>query len=158
MKKFLLYISFALACFTATAQTPDAEIDDQQNPKREAKIEALYIAYISKQLNLTPEEAQKFWPIHSQYNTELKAINKNNLSEIDREQAVLNIKKKYVANFNKVLGNERCNNFFTKDAAFRDKLRNRLKQMRQQRMNNGLRPDGQPRGGGGMRKNMQPPN
>jgi hypothetical protein len=70
---------------------------------------------------------------------------------------VLNIKKKYVANFNKVLGNERCNNFYRQDAAFREKLRNRLKQMRQQRMNNGVRPDGQPRGGG-MRKNMQPPN
>jgi hypothetical protein len=107
----------------------------------------LYIAYISKQLNLTPEEAQKFWPVHTQYNTELKAINKNNLSEIDREQAVLNVKKKYVGNFNKVLGNERCNNFYRQDAAFREKLRNRLKQIRQQRMNNGVRPDGQPRGG-----------
>jgi hypothetical protein len=154
MKKFLLYISFALASFTAAAQTQDAEADDQPNPKKEAKIEALYVAYISQQLKLTPEEAQKFWPIHTQYNAELKAVNKNNLSEIDREQAVLNIKKKYVGNFNKILGNERCNNFYRQDAAFREKLRNRLKQIRQQRMNNGVRPDGQPRGGGGIRRNQ----
>jgi hypothetical protein len=153
MKKFLLYISFALVSFTAAAQTQDVVVDDQPNPKKEAKIEALYIAYISQQLKLTPEEAQKFWPIHTQYNAELKEANKNNLSEIDREQAVLNIKKKYVGNFNKILGNERCNNFYRQDAAFREKLRNRLKQMRQQRMNNGNRPDGKPRGGG-MKGNM----
>jgi hypothetical protein len=131
MKKFILYMSFVLAAFTATAQAPD--VDDQPSPQREAKIEALYVAYVSKQLQLTPEEAQKFWPIHTQYNAELKALNKNNLSEIDREQAVLNIKKKYVGNFNKVLGNDRCNNFYKQDAAFREKLRSRLKEIRQQR-------------------------
>jgi hypothetical protein len=131
MKKCILYLSFVLAAFTATAQAPD--MDEQPNPKKEKDIEALYVAYVSKQLQLTPEEAQKFWPIHSQYNAELKALNKSNISEIDREQAVLNIKKKYVGNFNRVLGSERCNNFYRQDAAFREKLRSRLKEIRQQR-------------------------
>jgi hypothetical protein len=137
------------AAFTATAQVPD--MDEQTNAKKEKDIEALYVAYVSKQLQLTPEEAQKFWPIHSQYNAELKALNKSNLSEIEREQAVLNIKKKYVSNFNRVLGNERCNNFYRQDAAFRDRLKNRLKEIRQQR-----RMENQNQQGGGIRrKNMQ---
>ncbi len=137
MKKCILYLSFVLAAFTATAQVSETDDQEQLNPKNEQKIEALYIAYVSQQLKLTPEEAQKFWPIHAQYNEELKTINKSNLNEIDREQAVLNIKKKYVGNFNRVLGNERCNNFYRQDAAFRERLRNRLKEMRQKRrMNN----------------------
>jgi hypothetical protein len=159
MKKFLLYISFALVSFTAAAQTQDVVVDDQPNPKREEKIKALYVAYITQKLNLTPDEAQKFWPVHAQYEAELKMINANTADELTKQQSVLNVKKKYQANFNKLLGQDRCNNFYRQDAAFREKLRNRLKQMRQQRMNNGVRPDGQPRGGGGgMRKNMQPPN
>lgn len=142
-------MSFVFAAFTATAQVPD--MDEQTNAKKEKDIEALYVAYVSKQLQLTPEEAQKFWPIHSQYNAELKALNKSNLSEIEREQAVLNIKKKYVSNFNRVLGNERCNNFYRQDAAFRDRLKNRLKEIRQQR-----RMENQNQQGGGIRrKNMQ---
>ncbi len=149
MKKCILYLSFVLAAFTATAQVSEMDDQEQLNPKNEQKIEALYIAYVSQQLKLTPEEAQKFWPIHAQYNEELKTINKSNLNEIDREQAVLNIKKKYVGNFNRVLGNERCNNFYRQDAAFRERLRNRLKEMRQKRRMNNM-----PQQGPVRRKNM----
>jgi hypothetical protein len=150
MKRIMLYISFIMAAFTAAAQAPDPD-EQQSNLKKEKDIEALYVAYVSQQLKLTPEEAQKFWPIHAQYNEELKAINKSNLSEIDRDQAVLNVKKKYVGNFNKILGNERCNNFYKQDAAFRDRLRNRLKELRQKR-----RMENQNQQGGGIRrKNMQ---
>lgn len=159
MKKFLLYISFALVSFTAASQTQNAEADDQPNPKKEERIKALYVAYITRQLDLTPDEAQKFWPVHAQYEAELKTINANTADELTKQQSVLNVKKKYQANFNKLLGQERCNNFYRQDAAFREKLRNRLKQMRQQRMNNGGRPpDGKPPRDGGVRKNMQRPN
>ena len=148
MKKFILYLGFVIAALGANAQVADAD-EQQPNPKKEKDIEALYIAYVSKQLQLTPEEAQKFWPIHAQYNEELKTINRNNLSEIDREQAVLNIKKKYVGNFSKVLGNERCNDFYRQDAAFRERLRNRLKEIRQKRRMNNM-----PQQGPIRRKNM----
>ena len=36
------------------------------------RLEALKIAYITNKLNLSPEEAQKFWPIYNQYSLELK--------------------------------------------------------------------------------------
>ena len=124
------------AVFTATAQVTSEEGQGQANPKREEKIKALYIAYISQQLSLTPAEAEKFWPAHTQYEADLQQINKGNLPELDRQQAVLNVKKKYQNNFNKIIGNERCNNFYKQDAEFRKKLVDRLKQMRQQRQNN----------------------
>lgn len=133
MKKIILYISFVLAAFTASAQAVSEEV--QVNQKKEEKIKALYIAYISQQLSLTPTEAEKFWPAHTQYEADLRAINKGELNELDRQQAVLNVKKKYQNNFNKIIGNERSNNFYRQDAEFRKKLVDRLKQMRQQSNN-----------------------
>ncbi len=136
MKKFILYISLFVAVFSASAQVTPTDGQTQVNSKKDEKVKALYIAYISQQLTLTPAEAEKFWPIHTQYEAELHAINKNELNELDRQQAVLNVKKKYQGSFNKILGNERSNNFYKQDAEFRKKLIERLKQMRQQRNNN----------------------
>ena len=134
MKNFILYISFVFAAFTTNAQ---AVLEDVQvNQKKEEKIKALYIAYISQQLSLTPNEAEKFWPAHTQFEADLRAINRGELNELDRQQAVLNVKKKYQNNFNKIIGKERSNNFYRQDAEFRKKMVDRLKQMRQQSNNN----------------------
>ena len=146
MKKFILYIVFLFAIFNAGAQTDRPGLE--QNSKKEEKIKALYVAYISQQLALTTDEAQKFWPVHAQYEAELRNLHESNTAELDRQQAVLNIKKKYQGNFIKILGNERTNTFYRQDAEFRKKLVERLKQMRQQRQNDPNRGGGRlPRGG-----------
>jgi hypothetical protein len=144
MKKYILYLMFILAGFTTTAQTtePAAVEEEQPNPQRAEKIKALYVAYITQQLNLTPDDAQKFWPVHAQYEAEIRTVNMGNADELARQQNVLNIKKKYQANFNKLLGTERCNKFYRHDGEFRKKMLERLKQMRQQRLNNGGKPGG----------------
>jgi hypothetical protein len=145
MKNFLLYICFVLAYFTATAQAPDA-IEDTPDDKIVQKIEALYVAFITKEINLTPEEAQKFWPVHTQYVTELKAIQKETTTdELGKQQAILNVKKKYQASFIKVLGNDRCNNFYRKDGEFRKRMMDRIRQIRQKRLE-------RERDGGGRRR------
>jgi hypothetical protein len=144
MKRFILYLSLFLTVFSVNAQVVNND-GTQLNPKKEEKIQALYVAYISQQLVLTPAEAEKFWPAHAQYDAELQAINKGSLNELDRQQAVLNVKKKYQPNFNRILGNERSNNFYRQDAEFRKKLVERLKQMRQPRSdnnNNGIKNNG----------------
>jgi hypothetical protein len=125
MKHFILYL-FLLTGFAAQAQPGGAN--------REEKIYALYVAYMTRELNLTEDDAQKFWPVHAQYDNEIRAIKIEN--EIDRQQAILNIKKKYQDRFIKILGADRTNNFFVKDGEFRKKLIERLKNMRQQNQNN----------------------
>ena len=135
MKKFILYVVLLFMAFSVNAQAVNND-DVQLNPKKEEKIQALYIAYISQQLSLTPAEAEKFWPAHAQYDAELKAINKSSLNELDRQQAILNVKKKYQSNFSKVLGTERSNNFYKQDGEFKKKLVERLRQMRQQTPSN----------------------
>ena len=69
--------------------------DDQpgDESKRQEKIKALYVAYISQQLELNPEEAQKFWPVHTQFETEIKGV-KTDLPELVKQQPIMNIKKR----------------------------------------------------------------
>lgn len=143
MKKFLFYIGFLLISFGGFAQ-PGA---DGLNPKKEEKIKALYIAYVTQELNFNADDAAKFWPVHEQYFQEIKTANAGNANEIDRQQAILNIKKKYQPNFQKILGADRTNRFFGLDEQFRQKMVQRLKQMRENRKNGGG-----PGGGGGMRR------
>lgn len=97
--------------------------------ERAEKIEALYIAFITRELKLTEEEAQKFWPVHTQYDDETRNI-KADMPELDRQQAILNIMKKYQDRFSKIIGNGRTDDFFRKDAEFRKKLTERLGKMR----------------------------
>jgi len=41
------------------------------------KIKALKTAYITEELDLTPAEAQKFWPIYNLHNDKLHALKEN---------------------------------------------------------------------------------
>jgi len=124
MKPFFTLILFCCG-FGAFAQ-PGA--DNANN--REQKIQALYIAFITQELKLTEDEAQKFWPIHAMYDNEIKAV--SSTDELSRQQAALNIKKKYQDRFAKVIGSQRTNNFYVKDEEFRKKLIERLRKLRQQ--------------------------
>lgn len=126
MKKFILSL-IIFAGFAAQAQPAN---------DRQEKVEALYVAYMTRELNLTGEDAQKFWPVHAQFDNEIRALRMES-SELDRQQAVLNIKKKYQDRFTRILGATRTNDFFVKDGEFRKKLVERLKKMRQQNPGNG---------------------
>ena len=126
MKYFIVYFLLSLG-FATQAQPPNAN-------NREQKIEALYIAYMTRELSLTEDEAQKFWPVHAQFDGEIRAL-KMESAELERQQAILNIKKKYQDRFTKILGATRTNDFFVKDGEFRKKLIERLKKMRKQNQN-----------------------
>jgi hypothetical protein len=132
MKRFLLIFFIFLSSFGLTQAQPPRGGGDPA--KREQKLKALYVAYISQELKLTEEEAQKFWPVHSQFDAEVRGVALD-MPELERQQAILNTKKKYQDRFAKILGNDRTNDFFRMDMEFRKKLVERLKNIRQQ--NNG---------------------
>lgn len=133
MKKNLLILTLTFAGLSfANAQEQPG--NDQPGQK---KIEALYVAYVTQQLALTPDEAQKFWPVHTQFATELKSI-KAELPELAKEEARLNIKKKYQDNFSRIIGASRCDRFFRMDGEFKRKL-SELRNQRQQNQRPRLR-------------------
>ncbi|HMJ46068.1 MAG TPA: hypothetical protein VK498_01975 [Ferruginibacter sp.] len=123
MKKLLLYLTI----FFTSIQFSSAQDDG----KKEDRIQALYVAYITQELKLSTDEAQKFWPLHAQFDSEIKTL-RTEMPELDRQQAALNIKKKYQESFVKILGAPRTNDFYRKDGEFRKKMIDRLRQMRQQ--------------------------
>jgi hypothetical protein len=104
------------------------------------KIEALRIAFISQRLNLTPDEAQKFWPIYNQYTADLKKLRDNfgigpgkpqltAEQSLDFEQKKLDLKKSYKTKFEVVLGKEKVNTLYALEEEFKQKL----KEMRDER-------------------------
>ncbi len=117
----ILLISITCIAF-AQEQLPD--------PKQEEKIQSLEIAFISRKLNLTPEEAQRFWPIYNEYKKDVRQVSMNekkNPNEIDREQKILDVRKKYSDRFVGVIGQPRMNKFFQSEREFRGVLLNQLK-------------------------------
>lgn len=48
----------------------------EKSPEMRAKIEAQKISYITQQLELSPEEAQKFWPLYNEMNKKKDAFHK----------------------------------------------------------------------------------
>lgn len=116
MKKLYFLLAFITISGLVSAQ------DEQPTAKKQADIEALRVAFISKELALTPEEAQKFWPLYNQYSQELKATRNENPDVLVREEKVLNLKKRYQEPFSKILGGQRVNNMFNAEGKFRQLL------------------------------------
>ncbi len=72
MRPLLKILLMLLITLPALAQEDDlpAAVD----PKVEAKVRAAHIAYITDQLALTPEEAERFWPIYREFAEKRKGI------------------------------------------------------------------------------------
>jgi hypothetical protein len=49
-------------------------VNAQGDGSKRENIESMKIAYLTKKLNLTPDEAQKFWPVFNQFSGELDAV------------------------------------------------------------------------------------
>lgn len=136
MKKFLLIATLFLTVGTAVlAQDDDG---DKKNPG--GRVEALKIAFITQKLNLSTEEAQKFWPIYNKYAAEIRKVRVdgrlNNEKEIEIEEKLLTIRKKYNSEFSKALSAEKVNAFFKAEKEFSTVLQKELMERRQQRLEN----------------------
>ncbi len=66
MKRFIfIYLSVLFFVFNSKSQN------------NHDRIETLRVAFISKRLQLTNSEQEKFWPVYNEYNDKIKAIRKN---------------------------------------------------------------------------------
>ena len=67
MKRLLQIMLFLMCVIPVFAQEVDPDDDMQVNPKAKEKINAARVAYITERLGLTPEEAEKFWPVYREF-------------------------------------------------------------------------------------------
>lgn len=116
MKKVLLIVLLLWTGVAAKAQQdPDNNKDEQ--------IKAIEIGYFTKELNLTTDEAQKFWPVFNQYREELtKARIANKDDAMKRQEAELNVRKQFKPNFLKAISPEKLTRFWAAEERFRNAL------------------------------------
>ena len=126
MKNILLILSISLISFCAQAQ--------EDNATKKEKIQALKIAFITQKLELTSDEAQRFWPVYNRYEADIKQtmIENKGGDVIDNEEKILNIRKKYRSEFSRILGQPKMNKLFATEREFRGVLMRQLKERRNQ--------------------------
>jgi Skp family chaperone for outer membrane proteins len=125
MKKILLTALFISICGLVSLRSQD----------RSERIEALKVAFITKQLQLTPQEAEKFWPVYNVYENEMKNMIKDHRqkggSEIELEEKILNLHKKYKPDFLKVISEDKFNKLMTAERTWAELLRKELQRRRE---------------------------
>ena len=125
IQRFIILISL-LAVNVLEAQSP---------PNKQSSIQALKVAFITKDLYLTSEEAQKFWPVYNAYTEELKKIKNDTKNDVLMgEEKSLTVKKKYNIEFKKILAsNERANKVFLADRDFANFIKKELQERQRMR-------------------------
>ena len=110
MKQFVLILLAITTSFVGISQ----------KGKMAQNVQGLKIAYITRELNLSTDEAQKFWPVYYSYFEELKKTKQETKDDVLAfDEQILVIKKKYSQEFKKVLGtDERANKVFLADRNF----------------------------------------
>jgi hypothetical protein len=93
----------------------------------------MHVAYLTRELALTPEEAQQFWPVYNKYRKDLKSAfdrSAPNPDPLDRQQKMLDIRKKYREEFSKSLGKDRANKVFGSADRFREMVKHEAERRR----------------------------
>lgn len=125
----------------------------QQRPQKE-QLEAQRIAFITRQLQLTPAEAKAFWPVYNEFEAKRRELRKNfkdsnnmQMSEIDKlsdkeasqllddqiieAQKLLDLRKEYHGQFKSVIPPVKVLKLYSCEREFQKMLIDRLRQNRQ---------------------------
>ena len=136
-------ILFLLICVSLTVAATG------QNAKN--KLQAQRVAFITQRLNLTPEEAQQFWPVFNQYNERLQQIRSSAkeeksvdelsdtdtekiiLSEFDRESRELDLKKDLYQKLRKIISVKKIAKLYRAERDFKGMLIEKFQQNKEKR-------------------------
>jgi len=146
MIKLILAISLIIA-----SQWVFGQVKDKKNRE---KIKSARIALITDRLGLTPEQAEKFWPIYNEFidkrasvagefRKEKRLIDPETASEeekkryiaidLEKKQRFLELEKKYSERILNVISSQQMISLRKAERDFRRMLLNRLQQRQQQR-------------------------
>ena len=150
MKKLIVVGILSLMIGGVFAQPGDRQMNRGAQNER---IEAMKISFITQRLNLSPKQAQEFWPVYNQMTAEIKAVKKNNDGrtdksfdeltdaeveaniehELDKTEKILGLKRKHINELKKVLSIKQVAKLLMAEEQFKrrllDHMSNRNKQM-----------------------------
>jgi hypothetical protein len=112
------------------------------------KLEVLRVNFISKEIELTANESEKFWPVYNEYNDKVKAVKRNlrqsykrkkePLSEADAEelhvleiqsrQAELDLYKQYSEKIKNIIGIKKLVKLRLAEEEFKRQIINTIKE------------------------------
>lgn len=124
MNRVIILLTATLISIVAFAQS--------DNGKRE-RIESFRVAYFTRQLNLTPEESKRFWPVYNAYRADKKKLRQNYRTEaggkkltadqqIAYDQKKVDLKKQYKPQLEEALGKEKFNQLLVVEDNFKKEL------------------------------------
>ncbi len=73
MKKIQLLLP-TLLLVSSIALAQPGQVDKMNKGERKEKVEAMKIAYLTTKLELSPTEAQQFWPVFNEFEAKIQAI------------------------------------------------------------------------------------
>lgn len=145
MKKILYLFSFIVTVFVAQAQ--EQPMNGQNRPamrnrqgmempppprpmtkEQRERLELFSIQFITKKLDLTPSEAEKFWPLYNEQKTASRNLMQTaKEDEIAFQEAMLVIRKKFKKDLMPILKTEERVNLALKvDRELLNKMRNEM--------------------------------
>ena len=154
---FTVFLVFTTVLAQAQAQRGSRNRNDPQRQERMEKIKNAKIAYLTDKLQLTTEQAQKFWPLYNTYEADrrqahmrpriMKEANLEVMSDTQLRDAInemhtvrqneLNVEKQYVDKFLKVISVKQLATLYRSEREFTRVLLKKLDNQRSpERMNN----------------------
>lgn len=143
-KTLLLGLLLSICIPQVWAQEEEEQGDD--------RVESLKIAFITEKLNLSSTEAKNFWPVYNEFEGQIKKLRakekeninsmkaKTNITDADADkfmtdqlslkQQQLDLTKKYVVEFKKVLPAKKVARLLMLEQEFKQQLLKRLKERR----------------------------
>ncbi len=141
MRKTLIILTATIFAFAIDMKAQENELEGSKRDR----LEALKVAYLTKELSLTPEEAQAFWPLYNEMTQQMgetrkqrrenrmstkrnhKEMSDTDLSkavdlELELEQQQLDLKKKYNEQFKKILPIRKVAKLYVAEKGFRKEL------------------------------------
>jgi len=154
MKLSKIFIVFILLFSMVTFAQPGSRMKERMHQKKE-QLKSMKIAFITSELNLTPDEAAKFWPVFNAFEEKqrdlkqekiknyMDRIDSDKLSEKDAnsiliqmestEEELFQLRKKFVSNLKGVLPSVKILKLKKAEEEFSKKL---LQQYRDKKMGN----------------------
>lgn len=128
----ILCCLFTLNLTNVNAQQIQAVAKTTESPYQagKEKIEAMRVAFITNKMALTPEEAEKFFPIYNQYRSDIRELHKggkDRSNDIDKRIALqereLAIKKSFTEKFKAIVPEAKINLLFDAEKEFIDMIK-----------------------------------
>ena len=151
MKKWIpVLILFFLSANLIFAQ------DESNHPQRRQRLKAQRVAFITERIDLTPNEAEEFWPMFNQFENEKNVIQKKYknkkrlvnmtdeelekhlLNNFTKDQELLDLKKSYFSKFKDIISIRKIAMLAVAEREFRKSIVNKLNgnRPRRNRQNN----------------------